>query len=797
MILTRLRLDPFGFFSNREVRFTPGLNVVLGPNEAGKSTLFGAVRNILLRAKLKKGEFEKYLQRYLPAAGGDTLRVECDFQTGPGTYTLKRRWGARPASELSLPEGGAITDDEAVREKLEQILPVSPGTFWWVLMTGQAELSSTREAVTKGSTAASEFSDVLRAAVLDTGGVSADGFRELLLKRIEESDSRWDARARGPESGRGIANPWGNKVGVILKAWYAMEGLRSDRDAAEAFEREMDALNARLRAASEEASRVEVFVSTSRKAAEDAQERRLAEEKLKAVRAGMDALRKANGDWPVAEARRTELVRGAAGLRETLKALEKERADALKAERSRKLRESLGRASRLKARWEEAGKRLTAAGSISPDALDAIRKAAHTLELLAGSDEGKGITVTVKARSAVSLGVQEGAGPEEKTDLAAGKKKTWEVPSLLRIAHPDLEIEVRTGQGDPAAAQKELTRLLSRHGVSSAAEAEKKAEELVKLSAEERAAREALDEELGGRAFEELSKEASAAEPPAGTRPLAEVEGELARARAQADGAARETAELETRTRDYVREYGTPEKLLDALAERKGEEKALSARLGSLSPLPQGFTDAASFIAAYESARLSAVDLGKKVHALREEKAKLEGRAPETSAEELADQLSEAEAAYQAAEEKGAALRRVLALTESLLGGDGQSVYSGVQKELEELMSRMTEGRYGRVEMDGSLPLALDGGKGTLSWERLSTGTKDVLALALRLTMASRLLGKAPGFLMMDDPLVDMDPERQKAAAGALKAFARERQLIVFTCHPAHAELLGGTRIDL
>jgi uncharacterized protein YhaN len=42
-----------------------------------------------------------------------------------------------------------------------------------------------------------------------------------------------------------------------------------------------------------------------------------------------------------------------------------------------------------------------------------------------------------------------------------------------------------------------------------------------------------------------------------------------------------------------------------------------------------------------------------------------------------------------------------------------------------------------------------------------------------------------------------MDPERQKAAAAALKTFAGRRQLIVFTCHPATAALLGAKPVML
>jgi len=51
----------------------------------------------------------------------------------------------------------------------------------------------------------------------------------------------------------------------------------------------------------------------------------------------------------------------------------------------------------------------------------------------------------------------------------------------------------------------------------------------------------------------------------------------------------------------------------------------------------------------------------------------------------------------------------------------------------------------------------------------------------------------------MDDPLVDMDPNRQEQAASLLRGYAEEngRQVIVFTCFPGHAEMLGGRRVGL
>ena len=82
MKINRVRAHPFGCLSDKEMSFGPGMNVVLGANEAGKSTLFLAIRHALLATtRLLKSGVAKHLTPYLPASGGDAISVDLEVAT--------------------------------------------------------------------------------------------------------------------------------------------------------------------------------------------------------------------------------------------------------------------------------------------------------------------------------------------------------------------------------------------------------------------------------------------------------------------------------------------------------------------------------------------------------------------------------------------------------------------------------------------------------------------------------------------------------------------------------------------
>jgi exonuclease SbcC len=786
--------------------------VVLGPNEAGKSTLFRAVRHALLvPTKLSRPGYAAYVSPYLPIGGGDSIRIELDFTVAAARWTLTRRWGASAGSELLHEKGGSITDDAELQAQLARLLPATPAVVSSILLTGQSELAETVTSLRADKhNPLADVADALRRTVQETGGISVDRFAARLAQKREKAFAHWDGARNGPQkdgSGRdrGIEFPWKQDVGMILQAWYGAENARVLWRKALACEAELDAVNQRLRTAAARLSERSAFLDAHAGAARDARERRMLEAERGRISVEADTLRTVSSDWPVARNKMVETGAAMAGLKEACARLEKDLHAARKSEEGRSLREKRAKILRRAAQVEEARRNLAAAPRLDRKALEEIRRAASVVDTLLAAREAGRISVTVAGRAAVDLVVQEDWRPEIRRKLGPGETAQLSAGGRVRIVHPDMEIEIRSGDADAdareeklAPARQALQQLLDTHRAADIGEAEVLCVEYERRAAELAAAHKNLSEDLAGETVDEVEARFAALGPEEPSRPSAEIAASLAAMTAQADAHARELESLGQKIQAWEKTYGSTEKLMDLYAEKRARHNELASRIEKCAPLPAPYSDAAEFLLAFDRAQKEQADLRVEHAEIEGDKRALAERAPDQSAEELAGLVKDAEETFATEKRRGEALQRVEAARLEALGAGESVLYDGMRDRLEKTLARMTAGRHTRVILEGSMPSALSDGNGSaLPWDMLSAGTKDALALALRLAMAGYFIQGSDGFLMMDDPLVDMDPERQEASAAALQSFADGRQLILFTCQPSTAALLGGRLVTL
>lgn len=117
-----------------------------------------------------------------------------------------------------------------------------------------------------------------------------------------------------------------------------------------------------------------------------------------------------------------------------------------------------------------------------------------------------------------------------------------------------------------------------------------------------------------------------------------------------------------------------------------------------------------------------------------------------------------------------------------------------VLRHASEVFARITDGRYLAVrQVQGTSTFrAVTSGDDLVDVQHLSRGTQEQLYLAIRLGLA-RTLGERTAQLplLMDDILVNADPERASAVATTIAEVARNHQVVFLTCHPESAERLG------
>ncbi|MBW2089904.1 MAG: hypothetical protein JRI37_13155 [Deltaproteobacteria bacterium] len=245
---------------------------------------------------------------------------------------------------------------------------------------------------------------------------------------------------------------------------------------------------------------------------------------------------------------------------------------------------------------------------------------------------------------------------------------------------------------------------------------------------------------------------------------------------------------------EYHKKYKDTDSLLNTITDAIQKEKDLNKKLDALSPLPDGIEDVEIFIEEYKQKQERLAQLNETMKELEIERAGI--YPPDESSEELQKQLDELNEQFNIVLRKGKAILRVSAVADELSKHLDQQAFVGLKRDIESFIAGMTDKRYEEIKIDESLPTGFVRSDGNvIETDLLSTGTLDVLGLALRLSMANYFLKDQEAFLVMDDPLVDMDSSRQSNAADLLKEYSKTKQLIIFTCHPNHADLLGGNRI--
>jgi chromosome segregation ATPase len=261
MKLRALELEQFRKFDGpvRIAGMGDGLNLVLGPNEMGKSTLFAALQAVLFERHRSQAQTVKSFQ---PAGhDGASPRVTLQFELDGQPYRIEKRFLRRPSAGLALPDGRQV-HGEAAEEALEALLggggagrrsrPEAQGV-WGLLWVGQGQSFALPEIASGARAALQSVLDAEIGEVLsgDQGGT--------LIARLDEALHELTYR-RGQPKGRyrEAAEAHAELAQEITRLEQERAELEQDLAALDEAQAEYDRLREDHRAGGEEAELAEL-----------------------------------------------------------------------------------------------------------------------------------------------------------------------------------------------------------------------------------------------------------------------------------------------------------------------------------------------------------------------------------------------------------------------------------------------------------------------------------------------------------------------------------------------------------
>ena len=811
MKLKSIQLKPFAGISDKKVEFSPGLTVILGPNEAGKSTLLNALKSVLFtEVELTKVRFDKLMKEYMPVKGGDTIRVSLKFQTEGKDYFLKKTWkpgNKKGSSILKSPDQGEFTIDGEVSRMVDELLPAHQGTVNNILLTWQSSLDKTMDILhDKDVNIRPDLGAILRSSVMETDGVSVEQLRSRLDREYEDYFQHWDIEKGAPENGRGINNPYKKGVGKILKAYYEKEGIEKDYNETCKVEIEIDEINKKIQDEESKQKKIKDEINQNKDKKSQIHERQQIENDLEKIVHGIEEMKNASKEWPIKENWLLKEVDPIVSKMEEKKEnLGKEENVSRQNQENKEFRKWFKKLHKLHKKIEGAENKFFKSRKVTEEDIELLKNKKQEIKDLENEIKASKLKISFFAKNQQVLTLKDASERKETLSLKQGEKIEKTFQGKLILEHEDWKMEVQAGEGEidrlifeKEEKTKEVEDEFKRLGVDTFEKAQSTNMEYERLRREVEYAKRSFIEELGEERYEELEEKYKQLGKEKQVRPLDKISVEQVRLELKLEDLQKKKKEGLEQIKDWKEKYGSHDKMISMLGGKQHRQDELKKKLENLAVLPDGFDDYKSFYDYIDRLNDNDRKLQEEISILREQKITIESQKPDQSSEELNVQLGESEQNFQRILLDGKAVAHIKEKASDLLGKMDIKTYEGFQKKFVKYFIHMSGNSFSRVEMEHDIPKKLIKGDGSeLTYNLLSFGTKDTFSLALRLTMAEYFLQDKSGFLILDDPLVDMDLGRQALAAEQINEFAKTRQVIFLTCHPQTAEMLNGKCIEI
>ena len=850
MKLKEVQCDQFAGLNRNDpastIKFGDGLNLIVGDNEQGKSTMVDLIYYLLFKdVKLDTRSDKEFIARYFPqkttGRAGDVIDGALVFEDEEGECCIRKEWEKKGGiCRLTLPDGTLIRDPDALKQYLRDTLPYQEGIYGEIVFASKKRQLNCVKSIMEGlnrdkatkdklqQTRETLFS-VLNRAALETGGVALDELEKQIEQRLTQYNAHWDDRMELPEGGvkRGIHNKWKKEVGLILQAYYEMEEVRGKLRKAEADEETCEEITDRIcslekvkelrTAEKEEFSGVRTALKT----------RHILLEKLTDQTERIREMENVLQEWPKLSGQIAQ-------------------AQALKEQRNQvTLLRQYEQADRIRINREATAGRLQQMMPVTQEDIDTYRKAQRRKAGLEGKMSGLSLVARIQMEKDMPVHVSQ---------LESGKKLVAdgnefqinaaveiEIPEVMKMQLLPQDVDVDVLREEIKACEVVMNHIMDQYKTDSC----DKLEEMKTLYQQCQFELERLDAQwdqiLDGADWETLKKAGEAAR----QKYSLETTGEMRQSEHSLETAGEETAhEYSPETAAHTDSPETEEQLLHSPLDPDEIDDSIRALCGAGVSLEEYLGGRKEKQSDYEAKYHSIEELKKQKETLGQERGQTQKEADETdqipdkyrripdpdryltelneeikeleenirqsnarknelsrsmdevAAEEYAELLEEKVQTYEKTRKAYRHWKRISEVFQELKEQSSDNPVQDIEDHFRKYLAEISQDALD-ASMDERMEVDLASGTRRLTYDTLSDGTKDTIALAFRLAMLEHLFPEGNGLAVFDDPFTDMDPGRVRQACRLVQKFAERNQVIFTTCDNKYEEIFQNGSVNV
>lgn len=805
MILKKFGCEQFAGITDREYELDEHMNVIVGANESGKTTMIDLIYHMLnTSVDLKRNEKKEFFDTYMPARRvdgflSDSIDGQVVFESESGEYTITKEWSLEEegSCRLKTADGAVMKSKKNVQSSMRKELEFGQAVYRNLIFSSQRE----KERILRGilqsvedsglKEAKGELASRVTQAVMELDGVSIEKLGEKIEERIAEYESNWDSETNRPKrKSKAGGGRWEKNVGKILQSYYDMKDREGEKEQAREAEYAYEQAEKEFEEAKEQLLIAEQELKEYQKYQQDIDGRKTKEELSGTYEYELKECVDAEKKWPEISEKYETITR--------LKSeLEVARTSSSAKERYEKLRE-------YKEKIENLQIKLKKAHDIPKEEYDRALLCANELKRMKASMRGfTELKGKIETRPDLLVKIRQGADGR-LVNVSEGEFEVDEpfqilIPEVMHLELSPKNVDMDTVRVEYQRRAEEQKAILASYGILEMEMLKQEYELCEEIRSDIRSMEAALKEFLGEQTEEEIEQvytEACASV----SRSVSEIQQDICGIGGEDFVAGHEDemiGSLRAELKALKEKYSSLEDLKKRKCTLQEKLQTIRSEIEQLRQIPEKYMQIKDAAQAERDYRKNQEEAELFKRQKETEFVQCEKALPDRTFEEIEPEYEYAREEFEKNKELCVHWKHIQSVFEKTREKMEKSPSADILENTGKYLETLTEGRVKVRTDENNLDLDVISNGNFMNYRLLSEGTKETVSLAFRLAVLENLYGDRSGFAVFDDTLIDMDPVRRKAAAELLKKFSEKYQVIYVTCDPLFGDMLGGNVISV